>query len=141
MGEKMFAIAAQTMSRLAVMTLTIVAVVGVTLSTPASATNGRTAVRMCIDSTASGARCGWAVSDDGSIDICNKNGCITCPSADGECTVAKVSHRPQGRGLPVGTEVKTKIGTFTVGAPSKKEGIDSLIRQLTKSAPDNKPAR
>ncbi len=64
-------------------------------------------------------------------------------SADGECTVAKVSHRPPGRGLPVGTEVKTKIGTFTVGAPSKKEGIDSLIKQLLspKSAPDSKPAR
>jgi hypothetical protein len=43
----MFAIGAQTMSRPAVMTFaTIVAVVGVTLSTPASATNGRTAVRM-----------------------------------------------------------------------------------------------
>ena len=101
----MFAIGAQTMTRSAVMTFaTIVVVVGVTLSSPASATNGRTAVRMCIDSTASGARCGWAVSDDGSIDICNKNGCITCPSADGECTVAKVSHRPPGVGLPVGTE-------------------------------------
>ena len=140
----MFAIGAQTMTRPAAMTFaTIVAVVGVTLATPASATNGRTAVRMCIDSTASGARCGWAVSDDGSIDICNKNGCITCPSADGECTVAKVSHRPPGMGLPVGTEVKTKIGTFTVGAPSKNEGIDSLIRQLLppKSAPDSKPAR
>jgi hypothetical protein len=85
----MFAIGAQTMTRPAAMTFaTIVAVVGVTLATPASATNGRTAVRMCIDSTASGARCGWAVSDDGSIDICNKNGCITCPSADGECTHA-----------------------------------------------------
>ena len=133
----MFAIGAQTMSRPAVMTFaTIVAAVGVTLSTPASATIGRTAVRMCIDSTASGARCGWAVSDGGLIDICNKNGCITCPSADGECTVAKVSHRPPGMGLPVGTEVKT-------GAPSKNEGIDSLIRQLLppKSAPDSKPAR
>jgi hypothetical protein len=50
---------------------------------PASATTGREAVGMCIDSTAKGARCGWAVSKDGSIDICNKNGCVTCPSAEG----------------------------------------------------------
>jgi len=59
------------------------------LSTAASATTGREAVGMCIDSTASGARCGWAVSKDGSIDVCNKNGCVTCPSATANCTVAK----------------------------------------------------
>ncbi len=59
------------------------------LSFPAHAIDGRTAVGMCIDSTATGARCGWSVSQDGSIDICNKNGCVTCPSATGECTVAR----------------------------------------------------
>lgn len=63
-------------------------VVATTLSTAAWATTGREAVGMCIDSTASGARCGWAVSKDGSIDVCNKNGCVTCPSATAECTVA-----------------------------------------------------
>ena len=33
----------------------------------ASATDGRTAVGMCIDSTASGARCAWSVNDKGEI--------------------------------------------------------------------------
>ncbi|MBW4419833.1 MAG: hypothetical protein KME13_11460 [Myxacorys californica WJT36-NPBG1] len=61
----------------------------ISLSSPAWAIDGRTAVGMCIDSTASGARCGWSVSKDGSIDICNKNGCVTCPSATGECKVAR----------------------------------------------------
>jgi hypothetical protein len=69
------------------LSLATVCLVGVT---PASATTGREAVGMCIDSTATGARCGWAVSKDGSIDICNKNGCVTCPSAEGTCTVAKI---------------------------------------------------
>jgi hypothetical protein len=59
------------------------------VSTPAAAINGRDAVGQCIDSTASGSRCGWAVSKDGSIDICNKNGCVTCPSATAECTMAR----------------------------------------------------
>jgi hypothetical protein len=67
------------------------------LSSPAWAIDGRTAVGMCIDSTASGARCGWSVSKDGSIDICNKNGCVTCPSATSECTVA---HKTPVQKLP-----------------------------------------
>jgi hypothetical protein len=101
-------------------------------ATPASATNGRTAVGMCIDSTASGARCGWAVSDDGSIDICNKNGCITCPSAEGECTVsARVKRTPPG--LPAGATVTTKLGAFTVGDSSKQESIDSVILRAKKA--------
>jgi hypothetical protein len=129
----MFAPGPPTTSRAAVMTFAIVAVIGVTLSTPASAIDGRTAVGRCIDSTASGARCGWAVSDDGSIDICNKSGCITCPSATGECTVAIRGHKQPGMGLPVGTLVNTQLGTFTVGAPSKKEGIDSLIQNMKKA--------
>jgi len=98
-------------------------------ATPASATNGRTAVGMCIDSTATGARCGWAVGDDGSIDICNKNGCITCPSADGECTVAAVKQTPPARGLPIGATVTTKLGAFTVRAVSKKNDIGVVIKQ------------
>jgi hypothetical protein len=109
---------------------TILATVG---ATPASATNGRTAVGMCIDSTATGARCGWAVSDDGSIDICNKNGCITCPSAEGECTVVShVKHTPP-MGLPVGATVTTKLGAFTVGESSKKDNIDGVILRAKKA--------
>lgn len=59
------------------------------LSTASFAVNGREAVGACIDSTATGARCGWAVSSDGSIDVCNKSGCVTCPSATSECVSAK----------------------------------------------------
>jgi hypothetical protein len=101
-------------------------------ATSADATNGRTAVGMCIDSTASGARCGWAVSDDGSIDICNKNGCVTCPSAEGECTVA-ARGKPMPPGLPVGTSVTTKLGAFTVREPSKQENIDTTILKAKKA--------
>ncbi len=111
----------------------ILATAGVTLATPAAATNGRTAVGMCIDSTASGARCGWAVSSDGSIDICNKNGCITCPSADGECTAADATHKPPPWSLPIGAKVTTSLGVFTVRAPSKKEGIDGVIKGAQKA--------
>lgn len=69
----------------------------ISLSSPAWAIDGRTAVGMCIDSTASGARCAWSVSKDGSIDICNKNGCVTCPSATGECEVARQAPVKQPR--------------------------------------------
>src|SRR3954451_5869939 len=107
-------------------------ILAATGATPAYATNGRTAVGMCIDSTASGARCGWAVSDDGSIGICNKRGCITRPSAEGECTVAaRANHTPPG--LPVGVTVTTKLGAFTVREPSKHESIDSVIRRAKKA--------
>jgi hypothetical protein len=102
----MFIFNSQKLVRAAAMAfLAIVGVTAVTLSTPASATNGRTAVGMCIDSTASGARCGWSVSKDGSIDICNKNGCVTCPSADAQCVAAArapkgpVVTRPLGSGV------------------------------------------
>jgi hypothetical protein len=93
--------------------LAIVAAFACTLATQASATNGRTAVGMCIDSTAKGARCAWSVNDKGEIDICNKNGCVTCPSATSQCSVTKQGPRPT-RGLPVGTKVITAVGTFTV---------------------------
>jgi hypothetical protein len=77
--------------------LTFFGLATMSLSSPAWAVDGRTAVGMCIDSTASGARCGWSVSKDGSIDICNKNGCVTCPSATSQCTVAR---KIPVRGLP-----------------------------------------
>ena len=51
------------------------------LASPAQVTDGRTAIGICIDSTASGARCEWSVNDKGEIDICNKNGCVYCSSA------------------------------------------------------------
>lgn len=67
------------------------------------ATDGRTAVGMCIDSRASGARCEWSVNGKGEIDICNKNGCVTCPSAKGECTkTASMKTHPSGPHRPLG---------------------------------------
>jgi len=92
----------------------IVAAFACTVASQALATDGRTAVGMCIDSTASGARCVWGVDKEtGAIDICNKNGCVTCPGATKQCSVA--NHRPRPtRGLPVGTKVVTAVGTFTV---------------------------
>jgi hypothetical protein len=80
----------------------------------ALATDGRTAVGMCIDSTASGARCAWSVNDKGEIDICNANGCVYCPSATSQCTVAsRVRPRPR-LSLPVGTTVMTSVGIYRV---------------------------
>jgi hypothetical protein len=91
----------------------IVAAIVLTLSTPTFAIDGRTAVGMCIDSTAGGSRCAWSVNDKGEVDICNKSGCVYCPSATGECSVAR--HRPRPtRGLPVGTKVTTAVGAFEV---------------------------
>lgn len=72
---------------IAFMTLLVVTVGA--FSTSAMAVTGREAVYNCIDSTATGARCGWAVSKDGSVDVCDKTGCVTCPSATSECTPAK----------------------------------------------------
>jgi len=107
--------ASRTAFRLAGLTFAVmVAAMVCALSTPSSATDGRTAVGMCIDSTASGARCAWSVNDKGEIDICNKNGCIYCPSAEGQCTVASRTRPRPTRGLPVGTKITTAIGTFEV---------------------------
>jgi hypothetical protein len=91
---------------------------------PAWAIDGRTAVGMCIDSTASGARCSWAVNDKGEIDICNKNGCVTCPSATEECTVAMKRPRPS-TSLPEGVVVSTQLGDFKVKGCNR---IDELIK-------------
>jgi len=84
------------------------------LSAPTFATDGRTAVGMCIDSTAAGSRCEWSVNDSGEIDICNKNGCIYCASATSDCTVADASRPRPTTGLPAGSEVITAIGKFKV---------------------------
>jgi hypothetical protein len=94
--------------------LAIVAAMAVAPFGSASATDGRTAVGMCIDSTASGARCAWSVNDKGEIDICNKNGCVTCPSATSQCTVASRGRPRPGLTLPVGAVVMTSVGMFSV---------------------------
>jgi hypothetical protein len=94
---------------------------------PARAIDGRTAVGACIDSTASGARCGWSVNDKGEIDICNKNGCVYCKSADSECVAAARKGRPRPTtGLPPGTSVMTPVGTFKVAPHHSKGSILQL---------------
>jgi hypothetical protein len=93
-----------------------------TLATPALAMDGRTAVAICIDSTANGAHCAWSVNDKGEVDICNKSGCVYCPSATGECTAAKSRARPT-RTLPVGATVKTPLGSVEVTASPFKGSI------------------
>ncbi len=93
--------------RLAV--LTLAAMLIVTAATPALAVDGRTAVGICIDSTASGARCEWSVNDKGEIDICNKSGCVYCPSATADCTTAARGRPRPVRTLPVGTIVRTPV--------------------------------
>jgi hypothetical protein len=45
--------------------LTFAGMLFVTAATSALAIDGRTAVGVCIDSTASGARCEWSVNDKG----------------------------------------------------------------------------
>jgi hypothetical protein len=85
------------------------------LPTPAMAIDGRTAVGQCIDSTATGARCAWSVNGKGEIDICNKSGCVYCPSATGQCAVAARSRPHPTMPFPVGTKVVTAVGTFEIG--------------------------
>jgi hypothetical protein len=82
--------------------------------TQAHAIDGRGAVGACIDSTASGARCGWNMNGAGEINICNKNGCVYCQSADAQCVIAKSGSTPIGAGkrLPPGTKVQTSLGTY-----------------------------
>ena len=95
------------------------------------ATDGRTAVGMCIDSTASGARCEWSVNDKGEIDICNKNGCVYCPSATDQCSVVSRTRPRPSHALP-GAIVSTRIGWFEVG---KHPGIEKLIPASPKKKP------
>jgi hypothetical protein len=91
-------------------------IVGSFLTWPilAFAINGRDAVGVCIDSTAGGSRCEWSMNDKGEIDICNRSGCVTCPSAKDECTVAKKGRPRPNVGLPAGSTVTTAAGTFKV---------------------------
>jgi len=104
------------------------------IAEPANAIDGRTAVGMCIDSTASGARCSWSVNGQGEIDICNKNGCVHCPSATSECTMARTGPRPTGA-FPAGTEIKTAVGNFKISAKSSSKGIDGLIKAAANAKP------
>jgi hypothetical protein len=97
------------------------------ISGTAWAVDGRTAVGMCIESTASGARCVWSVNEEGEIDICNKNGCVTCESATAECEMARKNPSGKQSVLPEGTEVKTSVGTFKV---KKGSDIDKLIKPM-----------
>jgi hypothetical protein len=93
--------------RLAVMTF--VAILIGAAATPASAIDGRTAVGVCIDSTAGGARCAWSVNDKGEIDICNQSGCVYCKSGTDECTTTARGRAKPTRTLPVGATVKTPV--------------------------------
>jgi hypothetical protein len=107
----------QTKSRAAALAFAAtLAVTAATLPTSAWAVNGRTAVGNCIDSTASGARCGWAVSKDGSIDVCNKSGCVTCASAEAECTPA-ARKTPKHLTYGAGNAVKVVPGLKLKAAP------------------------
>lgn len=111
-------------SRLLAVVWALVAMV-LLLPDAAWATKGREAVGMCIDSTASGARCVWNVNDKGEIDICNKNGCVTCPGADKDCVMARTSRPKPHRALPEGVELNTPLGSFKV---NKESCIDDVIQ-------------
>jgi hypothetical protein len=118
------------------LTIGIFAVIAFSFANPSFATKGREAVGMCIDSTAGGARCEWSVNDKGEIDICNKNGCVFCPSAEGECSVAKTRPRPK-TSLPAGVTVTTALGEFKV-TPRPHTG--SLLKPpKDKASADAKP--
>jgi hypothetical protein len=95
--------------------LTLGAITTITLPTPALAVDGRTRVGQCIDATASGQRCGWSVNDKGEVDVCDKTGCVTCPSATSECTPARIVHDRPRPGLPPGTVINTPVGAFQIG--------------------------
>src|SRR4051812_10244545 len=89
--------------------MTFAAILIVTAATSALAIDGRSAVGVCVDSNASGARCAWSVNDKGEIDICNKSGCVYCASATSECTAAARGRTRPTRTLPVGATVKTPL--------------------------------
>ena len=82
------------------------------------AIDGRSAVGVCIDSSAGGARCAWSVNDKGEIDICNKSGCVYCKSATDECQAAAKGRPRPTRALPVGTKVIVPLlGVITTSKP------------------------
>jgi len=74
---------------IATATLTLAAA----FTAPALATDGRTAVGLCIDR---GPACHWQVDAAGGIDIMVDGHWISCPSATGECTlVYKTAGKPK----------------------------------------------
>ena len=100
----MFFRASQPIFRDAFMTFAAIMAATVIASSPALAIDGRTAVGVCIDSTAT--RCAWSVNDKGEIDICNQSGCVFCrqrltsvrwqevdPARSGLCLLTQVSRR------------------------------------------------
>ncbi len=97
------------------------------LVAPAFAIDGRTAVEACINSTAQGDHCAWAVNDKGEVDLCNKSGCVYCASATAECTAAAKGRPRPNRSLPLGARVKTPVGAIEV-TPSIVKG--SILRAL-----------
>lgn len=113
----------------AALRLLIVAMSGmlVSIAAPSAwAIDGRTAVGICIDSTAGGARCAWSVNDKGEIDICNRSGCVYCPSATSECSVARGRPRP-ARTLPAGATVKATLGGKDLSIAVSKEPFTGPI--------------
>jgi hypothetical protein len=98
---------------------------------PALAIDGRTAVAICIDGTASGSQCVWSANEKGEVDICNKDGCIYCPSGKAECTAATGRSRPT-RALPVGAKVTTPFGEIEVS----KDPIQGSL--LSARCPDSR---
>ena len=122
--------------RVTILFTMIVAAVTLASPTEAFAVTGREAVGICIDSTAGGARCAWNVNDKGEIDVCNQSGCVTCPSADGECKVAAKGRPRPTRPIPVGTTITTAFGAFKV-TPRVYRGslLKALPAEIKKEAP------
>jgi hypothetical protein len=54
------------------------------------------------------------VNKKGEVDICTAAGCITCPSATGDCKPAREGRPRPTTVLPVGTEVITTLGSFKI---------------------------
>jgi hypothetical protein len=96
-----------------------VAVLAVAMPMPVMAIDGKAAVGICIDISASGRRCEWSLGDKGEIDICYRNGCVFCPAATGQCTAAGKTRPRPARRLPIGTKVITPVGTFEVAEPPR----------------------
>src|SRR5687767_6504951 len=115
--------------------LTRCCVVVFAITSTVLAIDGRTAVGLCIDSTASGARCSWSVSKDGSIDICNKHGCVTCPY---RTSAGKVARKGRGRpttALPPGTEVNTALGSFKIPMAMAGRTVTAAATDQTTAIP------
>ncbi len=73
------------------------------IATPGFATDGRTAVGKCIDTSG----CTWTVFDDGSITIVTGGGSvIECPSATAECKVLTIKAPKTASGVGLGDAAK-----------------------------------